>query len=261
MKLFVAIWESSDAQRVFEEPGELNERRKVMSKRFLIVSALVMFMGLPAIVSASDRDDDVSRTHKAAQVFQEIMATPDKGIPRELLETAKCIAIIPGDLKFAFIFGGNYGRGLATCRNNNRWSAPMFVAVEGGSVGYQIGGSSTDLVMLFMNDHALQSLLSDKFKLGADASVAAGPVGRHAAANTDIKLNAEILSYSRAKGIFAGISLEGAVVQADKSGDRAMYGANVNRREILDGKVPVPESARPLLQEITQYVRKARAAS
>jgi lipid-binding SYLF domain-containing protein len=129
----------------------------------------------------------------------------------------------------------------------------MFVATEGGSVGYQIGGSSTDLVMLFMNDHALQSLLSDKFKLGADASVAAGPVGRHAAAGTDIKLNAEILTYSRSKGAFAGVSLDGAVVQADKSGDQAMYGHDVNRHEILNGKVAVPRPARSLLEELAKY--------
>jgi lipid-binding SYLF domain-containing protein len=135
----------------------------------------------------------------------------------------------------------------------------MFVAIDGGSVGYQIGGSSTDIVMLFMNDHALQSLLSDKFKLGADASVAAGPVGRSAAAGTDLKLSAEILSYSRAKGVFAGISLDGAVMQADKSGDRAMYGHDVDRHEILSGKVAVPASARPLLDEIGGYVHEARA--
>jgi lipid-binding SYLF domain-containing protein len=210
---------------------------------------------------ASDREDDVKRTHKAAQVFKEIMNTPDQGIPQELLESVKCIAIIPGDVKFAFIFGGNYGRGLATCRTGHGWSAPMFVAIEGGSVGYQIGGSSTDLVMLFMNDHALQSLLSDKFKIGADASVAAGPVGRHAAADTDVKLKAEILSYSRAKGVFAGVSLDGAVVQADKSGDEAMYGEHVDRHEILSGKVPVPESARPLLHEIGEYVHEAKVKS
>ena len=135
----------------------------------------------------------------------------------------------------------------------------MFVAIDSGSVGYQIGGSSTDLVMLFMNDHALQSLLSDKFKLGAAASVAAGPVGRNAAAGTDLKLKAEILSYSRAKGVFAGVSLDGAVMQADKSGDKAMYGDDVNRREILNGKVAVPASAQPLLDEIDGYARQARA--
>ena len=137
----------------------------------------------------------------------------------------------------------------------------MFVAIDGGSVGYQIGGSSTDLVMLFMNDHALQSLLSDKFKLGADASVAAGPVGRNASAGTDLKLNAEILSYSRSKGVFAGVSLDGAVVQADKTGDKAMYGHEVNRREILSGKVAVPESAQPLLDELGGYAREAKAKS
>jgi lipid-binding SYLF domain-containing protein len=233
------------------------EGDKHMLKRLLIITTLGLLVTLTAV--ASDRKDDVNRTHKAAQVFKEIMNTPDQGIPQELLETAKCIAIIPGEMKFAFIFGGNYGRGLATCRTGHGWSAPMFVAIEGGSVGYQIGGSSTDIVMLFMNDHALQSLLSDKFKLGADASVAAGPVGRTAAAGTDVKLNAEILSYSRAKGLFAGVALDGAVVQADKSGDQAMYGDNVDRHEILNGKIAVPASARPLLQEISRYVKEAKA--
>ena len=187
------------------------------------------------------------------------MSAPDQGIPQDLLATAKCIAIIPGDVKFAFVFGGSYGRGLATCRTGHGWSAPIFVAIDGGSVGYQIGGSSTDIVMLFMNDHALQSLLSDKFKLGADASVAAGPVGRNATAGTDLKLNAEILSYSRAKGVFAGVSLDGAVMQADKSGDESMYGHDVDRHEILNGNVAVPASARELLSEISGYVQEARA--
>jgi len=229
-------------------------------KTVLVMIAVICLFSSPAIVSASDRDDDLSRIQNATRVFQEIMSTPDNGIPNEILESAKCIAIIPGDKKFAFIFGGNYGRGLATCHTDHGWSAPMFVAVDGGSVGYQIGGSSTDLVMIFMNDHALQSLLGDKFKLGADASVAAGPVGRHAAAATDIRMNAEILSYSRAKGVFAGVSLDGAVVQADKSGDRAMYGDDVNRHDILSGKVSVPESARPLLREIGRYVKEAKAS-
>ena len=228
-----------------------------MLKRILAVTILTAIASLTAV--ASDRDDDVNRTQKAAQVFKEIMNTPDQGIPSNLLESAKCIAIIPGDKKFAFIFGGSYGRGLATCRTGHGWSAPMFVAIDSGSVGYQIGGSSNDLVMLFMNDHALQSLMSDKFKLGADASVAAGPVGRNAAASTDLKLNAEILSYSRSKGIFAGVSLNGAVMQADKSGDKAMYGDDVNRREILDGKVAVPASARALVEELGGYAHVAKA--
>jgi len=227
-----------------------------MLKRLVVVTTLALLFSVSAF--ASDREDDVARTHKAAQVFREIMNTPDQGIPQGLLESAKCIAIIPGDVKFAFIFGGSYGRGLATCRTVHGWSAPMFVAIDGGSVGYQIGGSSTDIVMLFMNDHALKSLLSDKFKLGADASVAAGPVGRSAAAGTDLKLTAEILSYSRTKGVFAGVSLDGAVMQADKSGDKSMYGREVDRHEILDGKIAVPASARTLLQELGGYVHEAK---
>jgi len=228
-----------------------------MWKRVLIAATLASLVALPMI--ASDHEDDVNRTHKSAIVFKEIMSAPDQGIPQDLLARAKCIAIIPGDVKFAFVFGGSYGRGLATCRTGHGWSAPIFIAIDSGSVGYQIGGSSTDIVMLFMNDHALKSLLSDKVKLGADATVAAGPVGRDATADTDLKLNAEILSYSRSKGIFAGVSLDGAAMQADKSGDKAMYGPDVDRHEILNGHVTVPESARGLLSEISGYVQEARA--
>src|SRR6202046_5709959 len=231
-----------------------------MLKRFLILATLGLMASMTAFAS-SDREDDVARTQKSTQVFNDIMSAPDKGIPHDLLNKAKCVAIIPGELKFAFIFGGNYGRGVATCRTASGWSAPMFVAVDGGSVGYQIGGSSTDLVMLFMNDHALHSLLSDKFKIGADASVAAGPVGRNAAAGTDLKLSAEILSYSRSKGVFIGVSLDGAVMQADKSGDKSMYGDDVDRHEILSGKVPVPGSARVLLDEIGGYAQEAKAGA
>jgi len=226
-----------------------------MLKHLLIFPTL--FLVAAQIAFASDHDDDVARTQKSAQVFKEIMDTPDKGIPRDLLDSAKCIAIIPGDKKFAFVFGGSYGRGVATCRTEHGWSAPVFLAMDGGSVGYQIGGSSTDVIMLFMNDHALHSLLSDKFKLGADASVAAGPLGRNAAAATDLKLNAEILSYSRSKGIFAGVSLDGTVIQADKSGDQAAYGASVDRHEILDGQVQVPASAKRLVDELHAYTGKA----
>jgi lipid-binding SYLF domain-containing protein len=217
----------------------------------LIASIAGLGLVLPAL--ASDRGDDIGRIQKATHVFQEIMRTPDKGIPQELLEKAKCMAIVPGEEKLAFIFGGNYGRGLATCRTANGWSAPMFVAVGGGSVGFQIGGSFTDVVMLFMNDNALQRLLGDKFTIGGDATVAAGPVGRQAAAGTDIRLDAEILSYSRSKGVFAGVSLDGAVVQADHSGDKAMYGSNATRQEILHGKVAVPEAAGPLLDDLAKY--------
>jgi lipid-binding SYLF domain-containing protein len=226
-----------------------------MSKHFLTCSALALFLIMPAVSSASsDREDDVNRAQRAATVFQEIMNAPDS-IPQDVLNKAQCIAIIPGDKKFAFIFGADYGRGVAVCRKANGWSAPLFLAVQGGSVGYQIGGSSTDLILLFMNDHALHSLLGDKFKLGGDASVAAGPVGRNATAGTDARLTAEILSYSRSKGIFAGVSLDGTVVQADKSGDEAMYGAGTSRHDILDGSVQVPESARALVHELDKYSR------
>src|SRR5271156_3102164 len=216
---------------------------------FLAIGALLL---LPAIASASDKEDDINRTQRAAQVFQEIMNAPDSISPG-ILNKARCIAIIPGEKKFAFIFGANYGRGLAVCRTATGWSAPLYLAVEGGSFGYQAGGSSTDLILLFMNDHALHSLLSDKFKLGGEASVGAGRGGRDAAASTDLKLTAEILSYSRSKGIFAGVSLDGTVVQADKSGDRALYGEDVTRHDILGGSVPVPTDARVLVHELQKY--------
>ncbi len=227
-------------------------------KSLLIVSVAGLSLVLPAL--ASDRADDMGRIQKATRVFREIMSAPDQGIPRDLLERTKCLAIVPGEEKAAFIFGGTYGKGMAVCRTANGWSAPMFLAVGEGSFGFQIGGSFTDVVLLFMNDHALKSLLIDKFKLGADATVAAGPVGREATADTDLKLNAEILSYSRSKGAFAGISLSGAVVQADKSGDKAMYGSNATREEILDGRVKVPMAARSLEQELGKYSVPVKSA-
>jgi lipid-binding SYLF domain-containing protein len=225
-------------------------------KKYLLVGslALAVFLVLPLVSSASDKDDDINRLQRAAQVFQEIMNAPD-AISPGVLNKARCIAIIPGDKKFAFIFGAEYGRGVAVCRTANGWSAPIFVAAEGGSFGYQAGGSSTDLILLFMNDRALSRLLADKFKLGGDATVAAGPVGRHAGADTDVSLTAEILSYSRSKGIFAGVSLDGTVIHADKSGDESMYGPGVSRHDILGGNVPVPEGARPLAQELDRYSR------
>jgi lipid-binding SYLF domain-containing protein len=223
-----------------------------MLKRFIAIATVISSLGLPAL-AASDRDDDISRINDSARVFREIMDTPDKGIPRELLESAKCIAIIPGEIKAAFIFGARYGKGLATCRTADGWSAPLFLALGGGSWGLQIGGSSTDVVMIIRSEHGLQSLLRDKFSIGADATAAAGPVGRHAAASTDLKLNAEILTYSRSKGAFAGISLDGDVVHADRTGDQAMYGSKVERKQILDGAVRVPQAAQPLISEIGQY--------
>lgn len=223
-----------------------------MLKRFILVAIAISSLILPALAS-SGRDDDDSRMRASARVFREIMRAPDKGIPRELLESAKCVAIIPGEKKAALIFGASYGKGLATCRTANGWSAPLFLAVGGGSWGLQVGGSSTDIVMIFKSERGTLSLLSDKFKIGADATAAAGPVGRQTAADTDLKMNAEILTYSRSKGVFAGISLDGAVVRADRTGDQAMYGADVERRQILDGAVAVPRAARALIGELSEY--------
>ena len=229
-----------------------------MFKRIFLSVALAVGV-VSSAAASSNQNEDLKRIERATEVFHEIMATPDKAIPQELLESAKCIAIIPGEKKAAFVVGGNYGKGLATCRTAAGWSAPLFLAVGGGSFGFQIGGSSTDVVMVFRSERGMRSLLSDKFKIGADATAAAGPVGRHAAADTDAKLNAEILTWSRSKGLFAGISLDGAVVQADESGDRAMYGDNVSRREIVDGSVRPPEAAMPLLGEIAQYTQAQQA--
>jgi len=213
-----------------------------MLKRIAWLTTLIASLVMPALAS-SDRSQDIDRLQASTQVFRQIMDTPDKGIPQELLESAKCVAIIPGEKQAAFIIGGQYGKGLATCRTAHGWSAPVFLKVEGGSVGFQIGGSSTDIVMVFMNDNGLRHLLSDKFRVGADATAAAGPVGRHVAAGTDIRFNSEILTYSRSQGAFAGVSLNGAVVQADQSGDRAIYGRKADRKQILNGAVPVPRAA------------------
>jgi lipid-binding SYLF domain-containing protein len=228
-----------------------------MKKLALFCAAAVMALTIPTVSrAASDKEDDISRTQNATRVFQEIMDAPDS-IPHDVLAKARCVAIIPGDKKFAFVFGANYGRGVAICRTPTGWSAPLFLAVEGGSVGYQIGGSSTDLILLFMDDRGLKSLLSDKFKMGGDVSVAAGPVGRDASAGTDLKLTAEILSYSRTKGIFAGAALDGTAVMADKSGDRSMYGDDVTRQAILSGNVPKPEVSIPLAAEMDRYAARA----
>jgi SH3 domain-containing YSC84-like protein 1 len=219
--------------------------------RILMGAVVAMFLLTPALAN-SDHQDDIQHIHNSAEVLQEIMSTPDKAIPQELLESAKCIAIIPGEKKAAFVFGGRYGKGLATCKTAHGWSAPWFLTVE-GSCGFQIGASSTDIVMLVMNDSGMKSLFSDRFKIGADASVAAGPVGRHVAAGTDLKLTTEIPTYSRSKGVFAGVSLDGAVVDAGHSGDQSMYGPGTNRQSILDGKVTVPTDARRFAREVAQY--------
>jgi len=178
-----------------------------------------------------------SRLKASAVVMKEIMATPDKGIPQELLQSSQCVVIVPGMKKGAFIIGAEYGKGFLLCRkaSGTGWSAPAAIMVEGGSFGFQIGGSETDVVMLVMNRGGVDKLLSSKFTLGADASVAAGPVGRTAAADTDLQLHAEILSYSRTRGLFAGIALNGATLRPDEGTNKELYGSEVTNREIVTG--------------------------
>ena len=210
--------------------------------------------------AGSAREDATERLDNAKQVLHEIMGMPDKGIPEEVLEHAKCIAVVPHMVKGGFIFGGKGGKGVATCRTANGWSAPAFITISGGSWGLQIGVEAVDVVMIFQNDKAMQRLLSSNFQIGGDASAAAGPVGRHAEAGTDWKLDIEILTYSRAKGAFAGLTLEGASLRQDNDSRRAMYGRNVTTRALLLGKVPVPAAAQPFLAEVHRAKVQAIAA-
>src|SRR5580658_742035 len=189
----------------------------------LLLISLLGLVGTYAF-AGSDREETVERMQKSVDVLQSIMSTPDKGIPDEVLSNAKCILVVPDLIKGGFIIGAKHGRGVASCRTPEGWSAPAFVSVGGGSWGLQIGVEGVDLVMLVMNDHGFQHLLSSKFQIGGDASASAGPVGRHASADTDWKLNSEILTYSRSKGLFAGITLDGAVVEQDADSTRAIYG-------------------------------------
>ncbi len=228
------------------------------------VATLYVMLTMAVSVAArasSNRAADVHRIEDSAEIFQEIMGTPDRAIPQDLLDSAQCIAIIPAEMKFAFFVGGNYGKGLVTCHDPQGWSAPVFLTVSGGSLGFQFGGSSTDLILVFRGRRGLQKLLGNKFKIGADVSAAAGPVGRNAAAGTDITLHAEILTYSRSRGVFPGISLTGAVVQPDNSGNIAMYGPAPNQENILDGKVAIPADAMVLVQAVSKATRTPLAAN
>jgi lipid-binding SYLF domain-containing protein len=191
-----------------------------------------------------------SRLEAAATVLNEIMASPDRGIPSDILGSAKCVAVVPNLLKGGFIVGAAHGRGMATCRTATGWSAPAPLTTTGGSVGLQIGGQAVDLVMVVMNDRGMQALLTNKFKLGADASVAAGPVGRHTEGATDWKLRAEVLTYSRARGLFAGISFNGAVIKQDEDATGELYGRMIDFKSILTGSVQAPQSAQTFLAAI-----------
>jgi lipid-binding SYLF domain-containing protein len=207
--------------------------------------------------AGSAREDATERLQNATGVMHEIMGMPDKGIPEEVLEHAKCVAVIPHMVKGGFIFGAKEGKGVATCRTANGWSAPAFISISGGSWGLQIGVEAVDVVMIFQNDKAMQRLLESNFQIGGDASAAAGPVGRHAEAGTDWKMDTEILTYSRAKGAFAGLTLEGASLRQDSDSRHAMYG-DVTTRALLLGEVPVPAAAQPFLAEVRGAKAEAR---
>jgi lipid-binding SYLF domain-containing protein len=219
-------------------------------KRFLMGATIV----LSAAVLAS-AETAQERLQASADVFQEVMSTPDKGIPQDLLAKAQCVIIVPGLKKGAFVVGGQYGRGYAECRHDDGkgWGAPGAVRVEGGSVGFQIGGSSTDVVMLVMSKRGMEKLLGDKFTLGADASVAAGPVGRTASADTDVKMDAEILAWSRAKGLFAGISLSGATLRNDADVNAELYGRKIDNKDVLGAGTEPPPAAHALRAALDKY--------
>jgi lipid-binding SYLF domain-containing protein len=220
--------------------------------------ALVMSAGFWVSKSAARTavdNDTANRLNDAADVVSEMMAAPDKGIPKDLLDKAACVAVVPSVKKAAFIIGAKYGRGFIICRNKNGsgWSAPGGVRVEGGSFGFQIGGSSTDVVMLLMNQSAIDKLLSSKFTIGADASAAAGPVGRTASAQTDAQLHAQLLTYSRASGLFAGVSLDGATLRPDDDANKDMYGRKMSNKAIVMGNVQAPASAARLIAELNKH--------
>jgi lipid-binding SYLF domain-containing protein len=230
-------------------------------KKTLLLAVSIMCLA-PLTTRADDTRQAVDdRLVHAGEVLQQIMATPDKGIPEEVMEHAKCIAVVPHLVKGGFIIGAEGGRGAVSCRTNHGWSAPAFFDVAGGSWGLQIGVEGIDLVMVIQNERGMQQLLQSKFQIGADASAAAGPVGRHASADTDWKLNAEILTYSRARGIFAGLTLNGAAVHRDDDAMKIVYGPGVSNREVLTGRVPPTPEAEPFLSAVRGAKAQATAAA
>jgi SH3 domain-containing YSC84-like protein 1 len=230
-------------------------------KKLLLLTLIVSLYTFALAADAQTADQPVSkasdRVQSAADVLNEIQGAPDSGIPNEILGSAECVAVVPSMLKGGFIVGAKYGRGLASCRTAKGWSAPAFFTVTGGSFGFQIGGQAVDLVMLIMNKDGMKHLLSSQFALGADASVAAGPVGRHAEGNTDWKMRAQVLTYSRARGVFAGVSLNGAVIKQDKDSTRDFYGHMVTTNAALTGEIEAPASANAFLATVAKWAQEA----
>jgi len=233
--------------------------------RFSAIVLALMFAASFCWADESTKSDknvseEVKRIQKATEVLHEIMSTPDKGIPTDVLSSAKCVAVVPSMMKAGFIVGGRYGKGIATCRTaSGKWSAPAPFTIAGGDWGLQIGGEAIDLVMLVMNEKGMRNLLASKFKIGADASAAAGPVGRHAEGSTDWKMRSEVLTYSRARGAFAGVTLNGAVIKQDQDETRVLYGKFVPFADILTGKVPVPRGAEQFVAAVQKYATEAKA--
>ncbi|MGH9841672.1 MAG: lipid-binding SYLF domain-containing protein [Blastocatellia bacterium] len=228
-----------------------------MKLRVLIgVTCLSLALGAAGMAQDKDAADAASQATKAATVFKEIMGTPDKAVPRTVLDKAYCVGVFPQVIKAGFVIGGRGGRGVASCRIRGGWSAPAYFNMKGGSFGLQIGAQATDFVLLFMNEDGMKSLLKSKFEMGGDASVAAGPVGRQAGAGTDLRLDAQILSYSRSKGLFAGLELKGTVISLDEDDMKAAYGT-ASAEEVLSGKKPAPAAVKVYPQTLTRY-SKAR---
>ncbi len=226
-------------------------------KKILATLCLVGSMTLAAH-AASDRATLNDRMNAATQTIKEIMSVPDKGIPDKIAQQATCIGVIPGMKKGAFIFGAEYGRGVVTCRTGHGWSAPVFITLGGGSFGLQLGGQSTDVVLVAVNDKGFQDLLQSKFKIGGDAAAAAGPVGRNTQAATDWKLNSELLTYSRSKGLFAGVDLTGTSVTQSSDDTKLYYGENHSFDDILKGNVPVPDDAKPFVRTVAKYFQSVQ---
>jgi len=231
-------------------------------QKLLVVLAVVCLLTPPVFADEGANTPEAntkaaSRVESAGTVLDEIQAAPDQRIPEEILGSADCVAVVPSLLNAGFVFGGRYGKGVASCRTEKGWSAPAFFMIGGGSFGLQIGGQATDVVMLIMNKEGMNNLLARKFKLGADASAAAGPVGRHAAADTDWKMRAQVLTYSRSRGLFAGLELNGAVIKQDKDSTREFYGRMVPFKTALTGQVEAPKSAYPFLSTLAKWAQAA----
>ena len=235
------------------------ERERNMKKLFS--SICLCFILSCSAFAASSRADLQDRIDAAKVVLDQIMGAKDSSIPMNIMQQATCIAVVPGMIKGAFVFGGQYGQGVVTCRTGHGWSAPVFIRMAGGSFGFQIGGQSTDLVLVAVNDRGFQDLLKNKFKIGGDASAAAGPVGRSGQAATDWKMNAELLSYSRNKGIFAGIDLDGTSVSQNVDDTDVYFGAPHPFESVLRGDVPVPQGAVPFVRTVAHYFVAARTTS